>query len=667
MRKSALTVVVCLLLVIRIFPQQQDLSDNENRAFEVLKTSLSFSATIKDKVWPGFDLNNYAFVLTSPQSGAYLIGFNKAPEGTTRVTTNAFNTPVYFTRDNRVYAGNTSQVVAGKHTAIIQINSLAGSLSKGIESAMGLVFHESFHAFEGDKSRPGIKWLAENIMILPDYPDDSVKSNSLFRIESQILFKALQSSDKSDLNSLLQQFITVRTERQKALEPSFVQFEKHLELNEGLADYAETKSTLLAIEMVSRKEITLPLKYSQAGDFLSTRFAPLNSINKIGSNVRERFYYTGASQALLLDRLKSDWKKRVQYEGASLQDLLAEPTDSASQNVQAILKQYDFDGIAKDEEQIISKRKARRQALADSVEGQRNYTIDVSALGHMGNYKSFDPWNEVPVSRTKRVHTSVLSIEQEGVYKAYFSQAVVEDLGKLRYVTALGPVDQQKIIVDGVTVSSSEPMSKRFETSLKIKTPNFDLEAPSGIISINEHGITIRIGKNLPIGPDAGAKTASATVGDSVSSANMLINRFLNLELSDIDGTKHKLSEMKGQQFYVLFITAQSWAKPAHSFFDALNSAANQQQLLSNNTRFIVIASQSSYEQLREFLKAHRTAFPVFLDDANVAATMLSPVPGDLKYPFMVGISPEGKKNYSQSGFTPANVEEARKRLFATK
>jgi hypothetical protein len=494
MRESALSVIVCVLLVIGIFPPQ-NLSDSENRAFEVLKTSLSFSATIKDKVWPGFNLNNYAFVLTSPTSGAYLIGFDKAPEGTIRVATNAFGTPVYFTRDNRIYSGNTSQIVAGKHTAIIQINSIAGNLSKGIEGAMGLVFHESFHAFEGDRSRAGIKWPAENIMILPDYPDDVVKSNSLFRIESQILFRALQTSDKNELADLVQQFIAVRKERQRTIDPGFVQFEKHLELNEGLADYAETKSTLLAIEMAGGKEISLQLKYSKASDFLATRFAPLNSINKIGSNVRERFYYTGASQALLLDRLKSDWKKRVQYDGASLQDLLAESTDTSSQNIQAILIQYDFDGIEKDEEQIVSKRRAQRQALADSIESQRNYIIDVSALGRMGNYKSFDPWNEVLVTKTKRIHTSVLSIEQEGAYKAYFSQAVIEDLANRRYITAIGPSDQQKIMVDGQTISASETIVKRFESSLKIKTPNFELDASSGTINISERGVTIRIEK----------------------------------------------------------------------------------------------------------------------------------------------------------------------------
>src|SRR6266404_5977334 len=108
MRKSALTAIVCLLLLIRIFPQHS-LSDIDNHAFEVLKTSLKFSSAIKDKVWPGFDLNKYAFVLTDPQSGAYLIGFDKAPEGTVRVTTSPFDAPVYFTRDNRIFAGNTSQ------------------------------------------------------------------------------------------------------------------------------------------------------------------------------------------------------------------------------------------------------------------------------------------------------------------------------------------------------------------------------------------------------------------------------------------------------------------------------------------------------------------------------------------------------------------------------
>src|SRR5258708_1159381 len=146
MQKSALTAIVCLLLVTRIFPQQS-LSEKDNQAFEILKASMSFSTTIKYKIWPGFDLNKYAFVLTDPQSGAYLIGFDKVPEGAVRVATSPFDAPVYFTRDTRTFAGNTSQIVAGKNTAVIQIKSIAGNLNKGLEGALGLVFHESFHAF----------------------------------------------------------------------------------------------------------------------------------------------------------------------------------------------------------------------------------------------------------------------------------------------------------------------------------------------------------------------------------------------------------------------------------------------------------------------------------------------------------------------------------------
>src|SRR5262249_16923038 len=97
------------------------------------------------------------------------------------------------------------------------------------------------------------------------------------------------------------------------------------------------------------------------------------------------------------------------------------------------------------------------------------------------------------------------------------------------------------------------------------------------------------------------------------------------------------------------------------------NSATNDQTKVPANTSFIIIASQSGSDQLRQFLKTHHASFPVFLDDGNIAATMLSPVPGDLQYPFIVGISPNGRKNYSQSGFTLVKVEEVRKRIFSTK
>src|SRR5215831_13585979 len=140
MRKTASILLVCLLSAVNMFPQQP-VSDAEKKAFETLKYSLSFAALAKDAIWPGFDISRYAFVLTDPGSGAYLIGFEKAPEGSTQLNSTVIDSPVFFTRDNRVFSGNTAQIVAGKSTAVIQIDSIAPP-DRGLESGLGLVFHE---------------------------------------------------------------------------------------------------------------------------------------------------------------------------------------------------------------------------------------------------------------------------------------------------------------------------------------------------------------------------------------------------------------------------------------------------------------------------------------------------------------------------------------------
>src|SRR5439155_27388536 len=139
--------------------------------------------------------------------------------------------------------------------------------------------------------------------------------------------------------------------------------------------------------------------------------------------------YTGSAQALLLDHLMKDWQRRVQFEGAVLEDLLAEAVKFSAASRQPIaeatLKQYDYTGVLKREEENVAKKQAQKQAVLDGVLNQKGlrYIIDFSATGKMGNTKLFDPMNLTVINKQQRLHTRMLHIAEEGSYSGDFEQA----------------------------------------------------------------------------------------------------------------------------------------------------------------------------------------------------------------------------------------------------
>jgi len=455
--------VVCLLCFTLSLNGLAQQAATERKAVELLDYASQVAAAAGDEIWPGFDARQYSFVMTDADAGEYTIGFGGQSKESARKAMMSF--------DMRSY---------------------------GLEDGIALIFHEAFHVFERDAARRGAKWRVENSMLVSQYPETSARNNALFNIESQILHSAMHSADKAAAKRKAREFIAVRKMRQGELDSQFVEFEKGLESNEGLAEYAGVKAVFAAIEAVVKKRAVIPFKNLDKNNYIANRFERLRRITRVGRNSRLRFYDTGAAQALLLDRLTPGWKKRVQATAAAIQDLVEEASvdsgDALKQIAESALRQYGYEDVLKSEEEIAERKLAERRALLDSVLNSRGrrYVIDVSARGRMGDLTSFDPMNVTMVGDEKRVHTRMLSVAQAGSYKATFEQPVVEDIAGKRYVTISKP-DQNEVVVDGSPLNIAAPVERSFQT-IRIVTPGFKFEASSGVVVINEQGVTVRVG-----------------------------------------------------------------------------------------------------------------------------------------------------------------------------
>src|SRR5262249_39175485 len=261
---------------------------------------------------------------------------------------------------------------------------------------------------------------SENTLDLFEYTESSARHNALFSIEGLLLFAALESGETDTIRERARQFLAVRRLRQSEREPRFTTFDKGAESNEGLAEYAGTGAFLSIPRAVHEKKRAVPLAPLDARRYLLGKYTKLKSISQAGKNARLRFYYTGSAQALLLDRLLPDWKKKVQFDAMAVQDILAEAAKFAPAEAQALtdaaLAGHRYEAVLKEQEALLAKKTAEAQALRDSMLNRkgRRFTLDVSGLGKLGDYRNFDPMNVTPVGKQTRVHTRTLKVADPG-------------------------------------------------------------------------------------------------------------------------------------------------------------------------------------------------------------------------------------------------------------
>jgi hypothetical protein len=463
-------VTVAGLAVVFIDPAEAQSAPGwpENRqTLAVYQTATELAAALKDDIWPGYDARKYTFTRSDAGTGQTLVAFSPDPK--------AARQEVFMSLGGDYFI---------KHTP---------------EENVLIVFHEAFHAFERDKTRPGARWRYENAFLLFDYAALSTRKQALFAIEGRVLSDALQAATKDEAKKKAREFLAVRRLRQGGLDPSLVEFEKGAESNEGLAEYAGVKAVVAGMEVARQRRLRMTWSFPDAPRYLREKYAPLRTITRIGRNDRLKFYYTGSAQALLLDPLLPGWKGRVQEKAEAVQDLLAEAVGDRPEiaDAEAVLGAYDYDTVLKREEEAARGRKAEGEALLRSVlerVGLR-VTLDVSSLGQVGDYVSFDPMNVTVLDRGRRLHTRMLNCAQKSCYRAEFEQAVLEDRNRKHYVLSVPRDKNLTLLLDGAPLALDEPVRKGVKKKFVLSAPQVRLEVEAGDVEVTKNGLVVKVRK----------------------------------------------------------------------------------------------------------------------------------------------------------------------------
>jgi hypothetical protein len=239
-------------------------------------------------LWPGFDPRAVPVAMYDGER-TYLFRHPAPPEGFQHLPDH----PGVWT-----YAGRHPGVTANRSIELggaLTATVMPSAPDVPLRARAALVIHETFHVFQRQR-HPA--WSANEVELFA-YPIDDAGLLALRRSESEVLRRAVASSEIDDAVCWTRTAMEFRRGRFARLPSGSVAYERQSELNEGLPTYVEQR----AIGEV-RADI-LPAE----------EFAP--------EAVRQRAYRTGAALALLLDRVSPDWRATLaQNDSTSLDAIL---------------------------------------------------------------------------------------------------------------------------------------------------------------------------------------------------------------------------------------------------------------------------------------------------------------------------------------------------------
>lgn len=195
---------------------------------------------------------------------------------------------------------------------------------------IGALLHEVFHAYQGTVAAPRLAVAESAARHEARYPWHDPAAEAAWQKELNTLADAVQATDAAETARLAQQFLALRSQRrdQSRLDAELIDFERQREWLEGLAKYAELEIGRAAANAPAYEplpEMAHDPDFRQYAGRVRAWSQQMDEVRRMGWHAGEvRFYYTGAAQGALLDRLMPAWKERAMQEGVWLEDLLRE-------------------------------------------------------------------------------------------------------------------------------------------------------------------------------------------------------------------------------------------------------------------------------------------------------------------------------------------------------
>jgi hypothetical protein len=203
------------------------------------------------------------------------------------------------------------------------------------EVQMTGVLHESFHVYQAqvalDRLNQAEAAHGKGAQYWTVDADKAVRE--AWETEIDLLVKALKSEGDEQAKALAREFLSQRDSRRMAakLSSALVEYERHLEWEEGLAKYVELaiwREASGSLEYEPLPDVTDDPAFRGYCSFRQRWSQEIGQMKRQATREGEtRFYYTGMAQAMLLDRLLPGWQDKALSKDIWLEMLLAEAVE----------------------------------------------------------------------------------------------------------------------------------------------------------------------------------------------------------------------------------------------------------------------------------------------------------------------------------------------------
>ena len=480
------TCVVGALAILTSGATAQIPMDSVKALAEIDRKFVSLGMRHGEAVWPGYRPDTIPIAYVFPQRGTVLFNWRGAlPAGYELVP--GIANAAWITAPN-LGAANTGTAIGDRAVAQVVVSSLA------TEVVLPLAFHEAFHVFERASQRPGLRFgRGENSFYVASYPIFDPGNESFWSMEGRLLSDALVEKSLARKKELAREFVAVRRQRQSLLDPSYAEFERASEMNEGLAEYALVR----ALQLLANDSAVSAATRRSAQKMLADRLIDLSHLTgNVTQSFRLRFYQTGPAEALLLDAIAPAWKRNMMLENQTLQDALAVATgldNPVREACRSAVGRVDTVVSQREAARRVASLVVLRKRQADSVLAAPGILLELSAAEMPGkdfNGCGFDPQNHLQISPTVQMQTRWWR-PCAGSFMSEFNVPSVHDqeAGTVRAV--IGPVQDVKLTIAGAPIDLSEGQRIDNATNVRLDAPRANVQAARANVSFN--GRTLRI------------------------------------------------------------------------------------------------------------------------------------------------------------------------------
>ena len=274
---------------------------------------------------------------------------------------------------------NSNADIGGERTATLLLTIEPG---RSVEFEASILFHEVFHLY----SKPLHPTWRPNEIHRYSYPMDDVDNYRLLLLEEEALARAVESEIEAAAATWAAAALAIRSERTAKLSDEHRTFETLLELQEGTAVYMGRSTLGVAGDTIRLREERGP------------------------EGIRWRCYETGATIAVVLDRLLPSWKTDLDADpditfaellGVAIAKREVEPETFTDEELAT---------VARRSKAAIANLEAERAALSGNFARRgKRVVIQLADEGEELEMARFDPMAVEVLDRGKALHAHFLT------------------------------------------------------------------------------------------------------------------------------------------------------------------------------------------------------------------------------------------------------------------